>query len=98
MKKRPFRPPSVCPVCGERVPPKSLACPECGADERSGWKENAADYDGLNLPDQEEEFDYDDFVKQEFGGAKEKAAAKGWWWVAAVLLLLAFVWAMVWGR
>lgn len=44
--------PAVCPVCGEDVPPRAKACPECGADERSGWKEDAHLYDGLDLPDE----------------------------------------------
>jgi hypothetical protein len=43
--------PDVCPVCGESVPSGSRACPGCGADERSGWNQDATRYDGLDLPD-----------------------------------------------
>jgi len=43
--------PDSCPVCGEPVPRGAKACPHCGADERSGWNEDAARYDGLDLPD-----------------------------------------------
>lgn len=43
--------PRECPVCGEPVPPKARACRHCGADERSGWNEDDARYDGLDLPD-----------------------------------------------
>ena len=40
------------------------ACPECGSDEQTGWSETA--HAGhLGLPD--EEFDHDEFVKEEFG-------------------------------
>jgi hypothetical protein len=46
-----FTPPDICPVCGESVPRAARACPGCGADERSGWNEDAARYDGLDLPD-----------------------------------------------
>ena len=56
--------PETCPNCGAEVPPKAKACPECGADEQTGWSE-AARTAGLDLPD--ENFDYDDFVKREFG-------------------------------
>ena len=58
-------PPSVCPVCGAGVPEKALACPECGADHETGWNEEATAGDGLDLP--ETEFDYNAFVKREFG-------------------------------
>ena len=44
------RTPKVCPVCGEDVPRRALACPECGADHNSGWKEDAYNEDGLDLP------------------------------------------------
>jgi hypothetical protein len=94
MKKKAFRPPAVCPVCGEDVPPKSLACPECGADERSGWKEDAADYDGLDLAD--EEFDYNEYVKNEFGGGRAKPAnEKLLWWLVAIGLLIVLVWGLI---
>jgi len=78
--------PEICPVCGEEVPTGALACPECRADERSGWREEVVD--GLDLPD--EEFDYDEFVNKEFG-REVKPEGIGWaWWAAAVAALLAF--------
>ena len=46
-----FIPPTECPVCGDDVPQKAKSCPGCGADERTGWNEDATRYDGLNLPD-----------------------------------------------
>ncbi|MBI2442141.1 MAG: zinc ribbon domain-containing protein [Lentisphaerae bacterium] len=62
-------PPNICPVCGAKVPPAARACPECGADETTGWNEDRAVYDGLDLPDNE--FDYDAYLKKEFGDAEE---------------------------
>ena len=82
------RTPKVCPVCGEDVPPRALACPECGADHNSGWKPDA-DLDGLDLPD--EEFDYDQFVAEEFGTGRRKGDIKPIWWITAVILLGALV-------
>ena len=46
--------PETCPVCGAAVPPKAKACPECGADERSGWNEDDSIYDGLDLPGEDD--------------------------------------------
>lgn len=86
--KRPATP-EVCPVCGEDVPPGSLACPECGADHLSGWSANADATGGLDLP--EEEFDYKEFARREFGPPEVKPEGIGWaWWAAAVAALLAF--------
>ena len=58
----------MCPVCGEDVPRTALACPECGADHTSGWREDAETYDAVDLPD--EDFNYEEFVKQEFGSSR----------------------------
>ena len=82
-------PPDTCPNCGAEVPRKSRACPECGADEHTGWSE-AARSDGLGLPD--ESFDYNDFVKREFGGEKPVPRGIHWfWWVVALALVAAFI-------
>ena len=81
--------PEVCPNCGAEVPANAKACPECGADEQTGWSETAY-ADNLGLPD--EEFDYDDFVKREFGPRKPIPRGVPWfWWVVAILVLIAFV-------
>jgi len=77
-----FVPPSECPVCGADVPRNARACPECGADERSGWDEEAARYDGLDLPGEPD------------GIEKSRATRSGipvFWWVIGVIVLVLFV-------
>lgn len=81
--------PEICPVCGEDVPRGASACPECGADHLSGWREDADETGGLDLP--EEEFDYDKFVEREFGGGVKPEGVSWVWWAAAVAALLAFL-------
>ena len=78
--------PENCPVCGADVPRRAKCCPGCGADDKTGWSDEAAT-DHLDLPD--ESFDYDDFVKREFGGPEVRPRGIAWgWWVTAILLLL----------
>ena len=82
-------PPEFCPNCGAEVPSKAKACPECGADEETGWSDEAKS-SGLDLPDQN--FDYDDFVKREFGKASPvPRGISRFWWVIALLLAVAFI-------
>ena len=83
------RTPEVCPVCGENVPRNARACPECGADHNSGWRDDIGTYDGLDLP--EHDFNYDDFVKQEFGSQAKPAGLKTIWWIVGIALVVALV-------
>ncbi|HET7536267.1 MAG TPA: zinc ribbon domain-containing protein [Candidatus Didemnitutus sp.] len=76
-----FTPPEVCPVCGEAVPRDALACPGCGADERSGWDEEATRYDDLDLPDEAFAGEKPAAPKDRFGGV----------WVAVAIILLILV-------
>jgi uncharacterized membrane protein YvbJ len=82
-------PPEICPHCGADVPPNAKACPECGSDETTGWSEDT-ERANLGLPD--ENFSYDEFVKEEFGGKQVKPRGIHWvWWLVAVFLLLIFL-------
>jgi hypothetical protein len=77
--------PKICPVCGEQVAAGSLACPGCGADHNSGWRIDADVGDGLDLP--EDHFDYDEFVRREFGSPARPRGLKRIWWITAIMLL-----------
>ena len=84
-----FKPPGQCPNCGEWVPRGAVACGDCGSCAKSGWNASA-DYDGLDLPD-DDDFDYDDFIEREFGSGTGKVGkSRLWWWVALALLLSLF--------
>jgi hypothetical protein len=83
-------PPEICPNCGAEVPCNARACPECGADEQTGWSERATSQ-RLDLPD--DEFDYSGFVEEEFG-TKSSGRPRGlawYWWVAAILSVAGFL-------
>jgi hypothetical protein len=83
-------PPETCPNCGADVPRKAKACPECGACEKTGWSDEHQSGD-LGLP--EEEFNYEEFVKREFGARKALPYGISWyWWVVSLLLVGVLIW------
>jgi len=83
---RPIAPPEICPVCGEAVPSRAKCCPGCGADEKSGWNEEAAIYDGLDLPE------------EETGQKKRKASRPLLWGTVAIAMLAILMLTLVFRR
>lgn len=83
----PSKSPFPCPICGGTVPAKAKACPHCGACDKTGWNGETTDYDGLDLPD--EDFDYEKFKEDEFGESKRlKGKRLFWWWVTVIIILI----------
>ena len=85
MSERP--PPDECANCGASLRRHARACPECGADERTGWRESPDTvYDGLDLPDSA----YADEHTSDSSRRPPLRAGLAWYWyvVAFVLLLL----------
>lgn len=76
------RPPFECANCGADIPAGAKACPECGADERTGWRETDI-YDGLDLPDEawDESPDPSPLPRQ----------LPWYWWAAGMAVLIAFI-------
>ena len=87
MKRKPA--PEICPVCGEDVPRNALACPECGADHNSGWRDEVEATDALGGTD--DDFDYEQFVQEEFGTSAKPRGIMTIWWISAIVLLVALV-------
>lgn len=81
--------PDICPVCGEVVPEKAKACPECGACEETGWSDEGK-ADALGIPG--DNFDYNEYIKREFEGETHKRQYGGLWIITATILLAAFAW------
>ena len=74
--------PETCANCGAEIPPNARACPECGADERTGWDEQSI-YDGLDLPDDEDE-------RAQANRSRQHRTQHAWlWWLVGVLLIVA---------
>ncbi len=87
----------ACPSCGAEVRVGSRGCPACMKGSVKKWEQE--DYlDGTDVPEDADDFDYNEFVKREFGrgSGKLKPAGLSWkWWIAGILLLaaLAYIYA-----
>jgi hypothetical protein len=83
--------PFICPNCGAEVPAKSPACPECGADEKTGWSDDTI-YDGTGIEDPDE-FKYEDWKHREMEGRWTRRTSKQWfWWVVGLLIVALLIW------
>lgn len=84
----------LCPSCDREIE-VGRHCPRCtrpkrrSVKEKKSWEQDAG-ADGLDLPDNE--FDYDAFIAEEFGAAPHRKTGLAWYWYAvAVLLLIAIL-------
>lgn len=75
---RDLPPPDECAQCGADIPPRAHACPECGADERTGWREQSI-YDGLELPEPDDERP---------PHSPRRSAGMPWYWLVAIVVVL----------
>lgn len=84
----PVQPPDECAHCGAAIPRQAKACPDCGADERTGWRE-ADPYDGIDLPTEVFEDDSaPDENRRRTPAPRVNGVAWYWWTVGVVLLVL----------
>lgn len=99
-----------CPHCGKRVRTTADRCHRCGQvpavavnrtrdievshanDEEGSQSHHALRMGGYRVED--DEFDYDAFLEEEFG-ERTNAMAKPWWWYVAWCVLIVFVLGMV---
>lgn len=81
----PLPPPDECANCGAAIPRGAKACPNCGADERTGWRETSV-YDGLELP--ESGYEDEDAARNRPPPNRINGIAWYWWAIALVAILL----------
>jgi hypothetical protein len=79
-------PPETCANCGATLPPRARSCPECGADERTGWRENSI-YDGLDLPAEAWQGEAESGKESHRRPAAHVGGVPWYWWVVGVVLI-----------
>ncbi len=72
----------VCPNCGTEVGLSAKVCPECGADDETGWNADAFKFGTVVQP--EEDFDYEETLRRHEG---RKSFSLGKVIVAMLLLI-----------
>ena len=78
------RAPETCANCGAEIPPNARACPDCGADERTGWADQSI-YDGLDLPEVADD-------RAESSHSRQRRQTSRWFWsLIAIGLVLLFI-------
>ena len=82
-------PVTYCSHCGAAIPASARFCKHCGSSDADGW----ADSDESMLED--DDFDYDEFIENEFAPRRLSTRLHPVWKVAAVLVLLGFALALL---
>jgi RNA polymerase subunit RPABC4/transcription elongation factor Spt4 len=80
--------PTECANCGAEIPRGAKACPECGADERTGWRETSV-YDDLDLP--ESAYDDESKASKSVPPAKRVNGIAWYWWMIGIVVVIVFV-------
>jgi sarcosine oxidase delta subunit len=74
-----------CPHCGEEIRADAKFCQHCGSSDADGWRDESGDDAG------DDDFDYDEFVEENFSGRATNTKTRPLWRLVAVVLLLAFL-------
>lgn len=72
-----------CPHCGADISVTARFCRHCGSSDADGWREDEDD-------DFADDFDYDDYVRQNFSETITNTQTRPLWRLVAVILLALF--------
>jgi hypothetical protein len=82
-----------CPHCGEEIRADAKFCQHCGSSDADGWRDEYGDDAGDDAGDDvgDDDFDYEEFVEENFAGRATNTRTRPLWRLVAVVLLLAFL-------
>ena len=72
-----------CPHCGAEIPANAKFCRHCGSSDSDGWREDEDWSDN-------DDFDYEQFVEDNFEGSMTNTQTAPLWRLVAVILLILF--------
>jgi len=91
-------PPTECAICGADIAPNARACPECGADDLTGWREQDP-LDGLDLPGEESTAEaYARYLRSQDGNHGYRGPRRLLIWSIAIAVAVAIVAGMFYWR
>lgn len=73
----------ACPHCGAELPGGAIFCRHCGSSDDDGWKTESDEVEG------DDDFDYEEFVRDEFSDHSVVTSKLKSWQVIVILLILA---------
>lgn len=77
----------LCPNCGAEVRKGKAACPACGSCDETGWSEAATEGYADGGYEEDDEFDYDEFVEREFPEKSGLPTTKNWGTTLVIVLI-----------
>ena len=74
---------AACPHCGAEIQANATFCPHCGSSESDGWRDE--------FESDEDDFDYDQYIAENFSPSIVPTGQKRIWQMIALVLLLLFL-------
>jgi len=72
----------ACTHCGQWIDADARFCRHCGSSDEDGWRDDDAELLG------DDDFDYDEFVRENFSRAVTRTQTRPLWRIVAVVLLV----------